>query len=117
MGQRRSRPRRHWTLLLFVVLSLVLIGAKGCKKKKPKGFGSAQASTGEVYWYYIGDNNWGSSLWGGALWCQSAEPNLDHEPYPTCGSDDQPTFHADTATITCNGPGYTIQITCGYGNQ
>ena len=115
MSEYRPRTRRHWTLFLFVVLSFVLIGAKGCKK--PKGFGSARASTGEVYWYYVGDNNWGSSLWGGALWCQSSEPNLGEDPHLTCGSDDPPHLNTGTATITCNSPGFTVQITCGYGNQ
>lgn len=70
-----------------------------------------------MYWYYVGENNWGSSLFGGGLWCQSSEPDLDEHPHLTCGSDDPPNLHVGTATITCNGPGYTVQITCGYGNQ
>ncbi len=108
-----SSRRRHFTLCcLLVVLSLVLVGAKGCKK--PKGFGSATARTGDTYWYYIGVNHWDGNMFGGALWCQSSEPRAGEEPHLFCGSNRPASLHKGSATIVCGNPGYTVTATCGY---
>ena len=49
--ERRRNSFGTWQVLLVIVLALLLVGAKGCKKKK-QGVYKAQTASGDVYWYY-----------------------------------------------------------------
>ncbi len=99
---------RKWHVLLFVVLALLLVGAKGCKKKQ--GVYKAKTANGDVYWYYVGENNWDPDwAWGGALWCQSAKP--DGPPPHWCNADYPVSIDVKKGEITCTvkgGGGVTI---------
>ncbi len=111
--ERRRNSFGTWQVLLVIVLALLLVGAKGCKKKK-QGVYKAQTASGDVYWYYAGENNWDSNYsWGGALWCQAPEPT--GPPPIWCNADFPVTVNEDEGTITCtlNGGGGFI-VGCNF---
>lgn len=109
-GPHRSRwGKRH--LVLFLALAIVLIGAKGCKKK-PSGYGTATTNSGYDYWYYVGANPYEGSLFIGGLWCQSSEPTGPTGLF--CEGDLDVQIQTNTATITCTNTNHVVVITCGF---
>ena len=93
-----GRSFRKWHVLLFMVLALLLVGAKGCKKKQ--GVYKGKTANGDVFYYYVGVNEWDPDWdWGGALWCQSEEPS--GPPPHWCNSDSPVTVNEADAEIMC----------------